>query len=97
MQTAAAFGEVFNVGSTEELSILEFAERVRAATDSSSEITLVPYEEAYEEGFEDMHRRIPDTSKVRDLLGWEPTMSLDEILTDVIEWQRLDTPLVESV
>jgi UDP-glucose 4-epimerase len=97
MGTETAFGEVFNIGSTEELSILELAERVRAATDSSSEITLVPYEEAYEEGFEDMHRRIPDTSKVRDLLGWEPTKSLDETLRDVIEWQRLDTPLVESV
>jgi len=97
MGTETAFGEVFNIGSTEELSILELAERVRAATDSNSEITLVPYEEAYEEGFEDMHRRIPDTSKVRDLLGWEPTKSLDETLSDVIESQRLDTPLVESV
>jgi UDP-glucose 4-epimerase len=97
MHTEAAVGEVFNIGSTEEISILELAERVRAATDSSSEITLVPYEEAYEQGFEDMHRRIPDTSKLRDLLGWQPTKSLDQILTDVLECQRVETPLVESV
>ncbi len=96
MHTEAAFGEVFNIGSTEELSILELAERIRLATDSSSEITFVPYEEAYEEGFEDMHRRVPDTSKVRDLLGWQPTKRLDDILADVIESQRTDTALVES-
>ena len=60
--------------------MLELAERVRKACDSESEIRLVPYEEAYEAGFEDMRRRIPDTTKIGDLLGWRPTRTLDEIL-----------------
>jgi UDP-glucose 4-epimerase len=94
MRVEAAYGEVFNIGSTEELSILDLAERVRAATSSSSEITLVPYEEAYEEGFEDMQRRIPDTSKLRGLIGWSPTKDLDQILADVIESQRVDASIV---
>jgi UDP-glucose 4-epimerase len=90
------FGKVFNIGSTEEVSILELAERVRQATGSDSEIVFVPYDEAYEEGFEDMYRRIPNIDKVRDLLGWEPTQSLDQILADVVESQRVDSTLVPS-
>jgi len=81
------YGEVFNIGSTEEVSIMELALRVRAATDSDSEIVLIPYTEAYGEGFEDMRRRIPDLSKINGVLGWEPTASLDQILSDVIEHQ----------
>ena len=64
---SAAVGEVFNIGSTEEITILELAERVRSACESESEIRLVPYEEAYEAGFEDMRRRIPDIAKIEDL------------------------------
>jgi UDP-glucose 4-epimerase len=82
------YGEVFNVGSTEEVSIHELAERVIARTGSSSEIHLVPYEEAYEEGFEDMQRRIPSLEKVDAALGWRPTRTLDEIIDDVVEHQR---------
>ena len=79
------YGEVLNIGSTEEVSMIELAERIKDATGSESEIVLVPYEEAYGEGFEDMPRRVPDTRKVQAALGWEATASLDEILSDVIE------------
>lgn len=81
------YGEVFNIGSTEEISMLDLAWRVKEATRSESEIVLVPYEEAYGEGFEDMRRRVPDTSKIKRVLGWEPTACLDEILVEVIRHQ----------
>jgi UDP-glucose 4-epimerase len=96
MDTDAAVGEVFNIGSTEEVSMLELAERVKRACSSDSEIRFVPYEEAYESGFEDMSRRVPDTSKIEALLGWRPTCTLDEILEDVIESQRAPGALAES-
>jgi UDP-glucose 4-epimerase len=79
-----AEGEVFNVGSTEEVSILELARRVVSATGSASPVRLVPYEEAYGEGYEDMRRRVPDISRVRALTGWMPRMSLDEIIAELI-------------
>ena len=82
------FGEIFNIGSTEEVSILELANRVKEACRSDSEIELIPYEEAYGEGFEDMRRRIPDILKIRERLGWEPSATLDETLVDVIEHMR---------
>jgi UDP-glucose 4-epimerase len=96
MQTEEAVGEVFNIGSTEEVSMRELAERVRSACQSESKIKLVPYEEAYEAGFEDMRRRIPDTAKIADLLAWRPTRTLDEILGDVIESQRAPEALAQS-
>jgi nucleoside-diphosphate-sugar epimerase len=79
-----AEGEVFNVGSTEEVEIWELAERVVKAAGSSSEIRLVPYDEAYPGGFEDMRRRIPDISRIRNLIGWDPKRSLDEIIAELI-------------
>jgi UDP-glucose 4-epimerase len=85
------YGEVLNIGSTEEVSILELANRIKQATRSASEIVLVPYEEAYGEGFEDMRRRVPDTRKIARVLGWQPTASLDQILADVIDGERLRT------
>ena len=86
-----AVGEVFNVGNdTEEVTILELAERVKARTGSESEISLVPYEKAYEEGFEDMQRRVPDLSKLRALTGYEPRVQLDEILDRVIAYFTSD-------
>ena len=88
MSTEDAYGEVYNVGSQEETTIGELAERVRERTGSGSEIIRVPYEEAYEQGFEDMHRRVPDIAKIGSLLQWIPTRRLDEILDDVIEHQR---------
>jgi UDP-glucose 4-epimerase len=88
MRRDDAYGEVFNIGADEEISILDLARQVQRMTESKSEITIVPYEEAYEPGFEDMQRRVPDTSKIRSLLGWRPTRSLTEILSDVIDEHR---------
>ena len=82
-----AVGEVFNIGSNEETSIVELAQRVKELTHSQSEIVFVPYDEAYEEGFEDMPRRIPDITKVNALVGFRPEMSLDGILQTVIDFQ----------
>ena len=95
MESDRAVGEVFNIGSTEELTMLELAERVKKACDSGSEIRLVPYEEAYEAGFEDMRRRVPDTTKIADLLDWHPTRTFEEILEDVIEFQRAPAALAQ--
>jgi UDP-glucose 4-epimerase len=83
-----AVGQVFNIGNPEEISILDLAKRVRASAGSSSEIALIPYDQAYEAGFEDMPRRVPDISKIQKLVGYKPTLALDEILRLVIEDQR---------
>ena len=88
MEREDVYGEVFNIGSTEETSIHDLAERVRTRTASASEVVLVPYDEAYEEGFEDMQRRVPDLTKIEQRLGWAPTRTLDDIIDDVIEDQR---------
>lgn len=81
-------GQLFNIGSGEEVSILELAERVKRMTNSRSEIALVPYDQAYEPGFEDMQRRLPDTKRLCDLIGWKPTRNLDAILGSVIEYEK---------
>jgi UDP-glucose 4-epimerase len=83
-----AVGEVFNIGNSQEISILALAERVRELTGSASEIRLIPYDEAYEAGFEDMPRRVPDLRKIAALIGYTPTLGLDEILARVIADQR---------
>jgi UDP-glucose 4-epimerase len=83
-----AIGEVFNIGSTEEVSIQALAERVKTLTGSRSPIQLIPYDEAYEAGFEDMPRRVPDISKIGALIGYQPRLSLDEIIRTVIEYIR---------
>jgi UDP-glucose 4-epimerase len=82
-----AVGQVFNIGSNQEISIIELAQRVKEMTQSDSEIVFIPYDEAYEEGFEDMPRRVPDISKVSELVGFRPEMSLDGILKTVIDYQ----------
>jgi UDP-glucose 4-epimerase len=82
-----ACGEVVNVGSQEEVSVLDLAHRVIERTGSASGVSLIPYDEAYEEGFEDMHRRVPDISKVEGMIGWTPTRSLDDIISDVANSQ----------
>ena len=79
-----AVGEVFNIGNTEEISIMELAQKVKALTQSSSQIVCIPYDEAYEAGFEDMPRRVPDLTKIRNLVGYVPSVGLDEILSRVI-------------
>jgi UDP-glucose 4-epimerase len=83
-----AVGEVFNIGNTEEVSIQALAERVRTLTGSRSPIELIPYDEAYEAGFEDMPRRVPDISKIGALIGYRPRLGLDEIIRTVIEYIR---------
>jgi UDP-glucose 4-epimerase len=80
-----AVGEVFNVGNNQEISILELAEKVRALTGGRSEIVTVPYDQAYEAGFEDMPRRVPDLTKIAHLVGYEPKVGLDEILVRVVD------------
>jgi UDP-glucose 4-epimerase len=87
-QEPRAVGEVFNVGSTEEVSIGALAQRVKELSGSASPIQFVPYDEAYEAGFEDMPRRVPDISKVHGLVGYQPQMSLDAIIRTVIEHVR---------
>jgi UDP-glucose 4-epimerase len=82
-----AVGQVFNIGSNQEISILSLAERVKELTQSASDIVFVSYDEAYEEGFEDMPRRVPDISKVSALVGFRPRMNLDGILESVIDYQ----------
>ncbi len=81
-----AVGQVFNIGNGREITIRELAERVRSFTNSTSEIVTIPYDEAYETGFEDMPRRVPDISKIRNLIGYEPKVQLDEILSRVVEY-----------
>ena len=88
MDTTDSVGQVFNIGSTEEISILQLAEKVKQLTESRSEIVFVPYDEAYEEGFEDMPRRVPDTSKINRLVGFKPEITLDGILETVISFHR---------
>jgi len=88
MDHPAAVGQVFNIGSTEEVTIAELAEMVKVLADSRSEIITVPYSEAYGTGFEDMPRRIPDTTKVRELIGFRPTIPLEEIIRRIIEYHR---------
>jgi UDP-glucose 4-epimerase len=83
-----AVGEVFNIGNGHEISIGELAVRIKKMTGSLSPIVSIPYEQAYEAGFEDMPRRVPDIGKIRDLVGYAPTVELDEILARVIEYFR---------
>lgn len=79
-----SIGEIFNVGASDEITILDLARRILARSGSQSEIKLIPYDQAYEAGFEDMRRRVPDTSKIRMLIGWQPTIALDQTLDEVI-------------
>jgi len=82
-----AVGRVFNIGSSEEVSILELAARIREITSSRSEITFTPYSEAYAPGFEDMARRVPDTCRIKELLGWSPLRRLNETLEAVRQFE----------
>src|SRR5215216_5286887 len=83
-----AVGEVYNIGSDHEVTILELAEKIKQMAESDSQIVFVPYDEAYEEGFEDMMRRVPNIAKVRDLIGYNPKIGLDGILDSIIEYHR---------
>jgi UDP-glucose 4-epimerase len=83
-----AIGQVYNVGNTEEVTIRELAERIKKFTDSKSEIVTIPYDQAYEEGFEDMPRRVPDLTKLNKLIGYVPKVGLDEIISRVVAEKR---------
>ena len=79
-----AIGQVFNIGNGNEITIRDLALRIKQMTGSTSEIVTIPYDQAYEAGFEDMPRRVPDISKIRALVGYEPAVELDEILTRIV-------------
>jgi UDP-glucose 4-epimerase len=87
-QNPEATGRVFNIGGTEEVSMLQLAKRIADMAGSKSTIQLVPYSEAYQPGFEDMQRRVPDTTRIASLTGWRPTIGLDAILRNVIAHER---------
>jgi UDP-glucose 4-epimerase len=82
-----AFGRVFNLGGNDEISMFDLAKKIVTAADSTSKIDLIPYDVAYEEGFEDMQRRVPDTTRAYNLVGFQPTIGLDEIIERVIAEQ----------
>ncbi|MEZ5291381.1 MAG: GDP-mannose 4,6-dehydratase [Vicinamibacterales bacterium] len=84
MTEPRAIGQVFNIGNVEEVTIRDLAERVKAAAGSASEIVTIPYDQAYDSGFEDMPRRVPDLTRIRQLVGYEPKVGLDEIIRRVI-------------
>ncbi len=86
MDYPRAMGEIFNIGSEEEVTMMQLAERVKKVTSSSAEIVTIPYEEAYGEGFEDMQRRVPNISKIRKAIGFEPKTKLDDIIRIVAKW-----------
>ncbi|MCC7207183.1 MAG: GDP-mannose 4,6-dehydratase [Anaerolineae bacterium] len=88
-EASGAVGEVFNIGSSEEISIGELAERVRERVGSDSEITYIPYDKAYEAGFEDMRRRVPDVGKIGRLIGWKPVTPLGQTIDQIIEYERV--------
>ncbi len=87
-RTPEAAGHIFNVGSTEEVSILTLAQTVREITGSHSEIIFVSYDEAYEPGFEDMARRVPDIRKIQTMLGWTPRLSLRETIAQMVAYEK---------
>jgi UDP-glucose 4-epimerase len=96
MDTPASIGGVFNIGSATEIPIIELARRVIEHTDSESKIEFVAYEDAYEEGFEELGRRKPDTTAIRELTGWESQLTVDDAINDVIAFERQrqgDSPL----
>ncbi len=87
-ESPAAIGQVINIGSQEEVSILELANRVKTRAGSSSDIVFIPYEQAYETGFEDFRRRVPSISKIQSMIEWEPTTQLDETIDQIIHYYR---------
>jgi UDP-glucose 4-epimerase len=87
-EAEAAIGNVYNIGSPVETAIIELAGRVLERTQSASKIRLVPYAEAYDEGFEELGRRKPDTSALAELVGWSPSRTLEETIDDLISYER---------
>jgi UDP-glucose 4-epimerase len=98
MKSPGAIGRVFNIGSTTEIPIIELARRVLDHTSADCDISFVSYQEAYDEGFEELGRRKPDTTAIRDLTGWEPRLTVDDAIRDVVayERQRREDPTVAA-
>ncbi len=90
-----AIGEVFNVGATMEITISELAQKVIERCESTSALTYVPFDEAYEDGFEELGRRKPDTTALEELTGWRPKLTIDDAIDDVAAWQRAHHPTVD--
>jgi UDP-glucose 4-epimerase len=90
-QHPEACGQVFNIGSTEEVQIRDLAARIKELTCSTSPIVMVPYAEAYAPNFEDLRRRVPDINRIHAMLGWKPERSLDDILRTILEYERHKT------
>lgn len=87
-RTEEAVGNIYNIGSTEEIAIKDLALKIKKLTDSNSDIVYVSYDKAYEKGFEDIMRRVPSTEKINKLIGFKPVYSLDKIITDIIAFQK---------
>lgn len=87
-RTEHTIGQVYNIGSTDEITILALAEKIKEMTASQSEIIKVPYEQAYKKGYEDMRRRVPDTSKIFEAVGWKATTPLDETISQMVSYAR---------
>jgi UDP-glucose 4-epimerase len=83
---SSAVGEVYNVGTDEEITIIDLANKIKSLIGSDSEIKLIPYDEAYEKGFEDMFRRVPDIQKIKNAIGWTPKITLDNTLKEIISY-----------
>ena len=92
IQQPKAYGEVFNIGHWEETTIYDLAVKIKMMTESASEIIFLPYEQAYESGFEDMSRRRPELNKIRQLIGYQPTLNLTQMLEQIISYHRLKLP-----
>ncbi len=87
-----AGGRTYNIGGKDETSILALAEQIKTMAASSSEVVTIPYDEAYAPGFEDMARRVPDTSRIGDLIGWQPELTLEQTIQQVIDFERSNLP-----
>ncbi len=95
-ETPGAVGEVFNIGSEQEITILDLARKILALTGSASPLQFIPYEQAYDRGFEDMRRRVPDVSKLRETIGYAPHTSLEENLQRIIQHMRAADPALRA-
>jgi UDP-glucose 4-epimerase len=89
MASEKAIGQVFNVGNNQQISIEGLAQKIKEITGSKSKIIKVPYSQAYPEGFEDMQRRVPDISKIKNVLGWSPQKGLDQVIKDIVAFYSI--------
>lgn len=96
-ESAQAEGQVFNIGAQEETTILELAYKIKEMANSKSRILLVPYEEAYEQGFEDMRRRVPSVDKINSIVGWRPSTSFETTLQEIIEHFRTNNEMSDPI